>query len=75
MAGKKGMKRYPEEYRQKVQAEYKAGMGIRELSRKYGGSKYAVQSWCGLRKEVELRHAAPLPKDVSTSGFSFFICR
>ena len=62
MAGKKGMRHYPEEFQQMVQAEHEEGAGIRELSRKYGVSKNAVESWCGLRREVELRHATPLPK-------------
>lgn len=62
MAGKKGMKQYPEAIRQRIREEYKQGAGLRELSRKYGVSRYSVQSWCGLRGEVELRHAAPLPK-------------
>lgn len=44
----------------------KKGSGIRELSRKYAISKYSVQSWFGLRPEVELRHTAPLPKGPST---------
>ena len=59
MAGKKGMRHYPEEFQQMVQTEHEEGAGIRELSRKYGVSKYAVESWCGLRREVELRHATP----------------
>lgn len=44
MAGKKGMKHYPEEMRRKVEGEYKAGAGIGELSQKYGVSRYSVQS-------------------------------
>lgn len=62
MSGKKGMSRYREEFKQLLKAEHEKGAGIRELSRKYGVSKYSVESWCGLRKEVELRHTAPLPK-------------
>ncbi len=62
MSGKKGMIHYTEDFKQMIKAEYGKGWGIRELSRKYGISKYSVQSWCGLRKEVEIRHAAPLPK-------------
>ena len=33
-----------------------------ELSRQYGVNRYSIQSWCGLRKELELRREAPLPK-------------
>lgn len=62
MSGKKGMSQYSEGLKQQLRQEHSEGMGVRELSRKYGISRYAIQSWCGLRKEVELRHAAPLPK-------------
>lgn len=62
MSGKKGMSQYSDETKAMVQNEYKTGVGVRELSRKYGISRYAIQSWCGLRPEVELRHMAPLPK-------------
>ncbi len=62
MSGKKGMPRYSEETKNKIIAEQKAGMGINELSRTYGISRYSIQSWCGLRPEVELRRATPLPK-------------
>ncbi len=62
MSGKKGMGRYTEEFKQRLKAEHEEGAGLRELSRKYGVSKYSVESWCGLRKEVEMRHAAPLAK-------------
>lgn len=62
MSGKKGMAQYSDETKAMVENEYKTGVGVRELSRKYGISRYAIQSWCGLRPEVELRHMAPLPK-------------
>lgn len=62
MSGKKGMKHYPESIKEQIRQEYKAGAGLRNLERKYGISRYAISSWCGLRPEVELRHAAPLPK-------------
>ena len=32
------------------------------ISREMGVSRYAVQSWCGLRPETRLRQIAPLPK-------------
>lgn len=62
MSGKKGMRHYPESLKQQIREEYAQGSGQRYLSRKYGVSKYSIASWCGLRPEVELRHATPLPK-------------
>lgn len=62
MSGKKGMPQYGREMKELVAQAYRSGISVRELSRQYGISRYAIQSWCGLRKEVELRHAAPLPK-------------
>jgi transposase len=62
MSGKKGMQRYSEELKIKIIEAYQSGESVKGLSRQYGISRYAIQSWCGLRKEVELRHAAPLPK-------------
>ena len=62
MSGKKGMSQYSEEMKREIIAKQKEGVSIRELSRTYGVSRYSIQSWCGLRPEVELRHAAPLPK-------------
>lgn len=62
MSGKKGMSRFSEEIKNKIIAEQKAGVSVRSLSVTYGISRYAIQSWCGLRPEVELRHAVPLPK-------------
>ena len=62
MSGKKGMRHYPEELKEQVKTEHEKGWSLSALSRKYGISMYSVESWCGHRKEVELRHAAPLPK-------------
>lgn len=62
MSGKKGMLHYPESLKQQIREEYAQGSGQRFLSRKYGVSKYSIASWCGLRPEVELRRATPLPK-------------
>ena len=62
MSGKKGMPRYSEETKMQIIAEHKKGISVWELSRKHGISRYSIQSWCGLRPEVELRHAAPLAK-------------
>lgn len=62
MAGKKGMQQYSEELKEQIRREMGAGKSQREISREYGISRYALQSWCGLRKEVEMRHAVPLPR-------------
>ena len=60
MSGKKGMIRYSEGLKEQVCKEVQAGQSQREISRKYGISRYAIQSWCGLRPETRLRQAAPL---------------
>lgn len=62
MSGKKGMLHYGQEIKELVVQANRNGKSVHELSRQYGISRYAIQSWCGLRKEVELRHAVPLPK-------------
>lgn len=62
MSGKKGMRPYSEAFKAMVVGEYKKGASQKGLSKKYGVSRYAIQSWCGLRAEVELRHSAPVPK-------------
>ena len=62
MSGKKGMQRYSKEFKAQIRHEYEEGNNVREHSRKYGVSRYAIQSWCGLRKEVEQRLAMPFPK-------------
>ena len=45
MSGKKGMKKYPLEIRETVANRIRAGESQRELSREYGISRYAIQSW------------------------------
>lgn len=62
MSGKKGMSHYSEETKEQLRWEHEAGASIAGLSRKYGISRYAIQSWCGLRPEVNLRQQAPLPR-------------
>ena len=62
MSGKKGMVRYSEETKAHVQTAWQNGASVKSLSRQYGISRYAIQSWCGLRKEVELRRVAPLSR-------------
>ena len=62
MSGKKGMVHYSGEMKEQVRKEIGAGKSQREVSRKYGISRYAIQGWCGLRPETKLRQIAPLPK-------------
>lgn len=52
MSGKEGMKKYPVEIREAVVARIRKGESQRELSREYGISRYAIQSWL----------KAPIPK-------------
>jgi transposase len=62
MSGKKGMLHYSEELKQQIRQEHEKGASINGLSSKYGISRWAIHSWCGLSEKVEMRHAAPLPK-------------
>ena len=45
MSGKKGMKKYPMGIREEVVARIRAGESQRALSKEYGISRYAIQSW------------------------------
>ena len=45
MSGKKGMKKYPMGIREEVVARIHAGDSQCALSREYGISRYAIQSW------------------------------
>ena len=45
MSGKKGIKKYPLGVRETVVKRLRAGESQRELSREYGISRYAIQSW------------------------------
>ena len=62
MSGKKGMKHYSEAVKEEVRRRREAGESMCSISREMGVSRYAVQSWCGLRPETRLRQIAPLPK-------------
>ncbi|MEA4816776.1 MAG: hypothetical protein VB120_07995 [Lachnospiraceae bacterium] len=68
MSGRKGMGHYSKEMREQIIRENKNGMSVKALSKQYGISRYAIQSWCGLRPEVELRHSTPLPKGRPTKN-------
>jgi len=60
MSGKRGMKQYPESTKEMVRDEIKSGKSQIQISREYGISRYSIQSWCGLRPEIEIRQVAPL---------------
>ena len=67
MGNRKGQKHYTEETKEIVREEYAQGISQIELHRKYGVSRYTIQSWCGLRKEVNIRKIAPLKKGRPTN--------
>ena len=54
MSGKKGMKRYPIETREKIVAEHQSGVSQLELSKRYGISRYAIQCWIGARPQKHI---------------------
>ena len=59
MGNRKGQKHYPEHIKQIIVAEQRKGKSVRSLSAKYGVSRYTIQSWCGLRPEVNRRQITP----------------
>ena len=67
MGGRKGMKHYPESFKLQIKQEYDAGASMKSLHRKYGISVYSIESWCGLRPEVNRRQVAPLKRGRPTS--------
>ena len=62
MGNRKGQKQYSESIKEQIRKEYNEGASQRSLNKKYGISRYTIQSWCGLRSEVNLRKIAPLKK-------------
>ena len=62
MANRKGVKHYPEELKRQIREEYESGSSMNSLSRKYGVSFYSVESWCGLRPEVNRRQQFPMKR-------------
>lgn len=62
MGNRKGQKQYCESIKEQIRKEYNEGASQRSLSKNYGISRYTIQSWCGLRSEVNLRKIAPLKK-------------
>ena len=67
MGNRKGQKHYPERIKRIIIAEQKEGESVCSLSKKYGVSRYTIQSWCGLRPEVNQRQIAPLKKGRPTN--------
>ena len=67
MGNRKGQKHYPEHIRQIIVAEQRKGKSVCSLSAKYGVSRYTIQSWCGLRPEVNRRQIAPLKRGRPTN--------
>ena len=67
MGNRKGQKHYPEHLRQIIVAEQRKGKSVCSLSAKYGVSRYTIQSWCGLRPEVNRRQMAPLKRGRPTN--------
>lgn len=67
MGNRKGQKQYCESMKEQIRKEYNEGASQRSLSKNYGISRYTIQSWCGLRSEVNLRKIAPLKKGRPTN--------
>lgn len=57
---KKGILHYTTEFKAAIVEEQRSGKSVRSLSLEYGVSRYAIQSWCGLRSEVNLRQNVPV---------------
>jgi transposase-like protein len=60
MAGKKGMKHYPEAIKSEIVLKHGKGQSVNSLSKEFGISRWSVQCWCGLRPEIKIRQIAPL---------------
>jgi len=56
------MKEYPISIRNEIIKKNQEGESVNSLSKKYGISRYAIQSWCGLRPEVNVRQIIPLKR-------------
>ena len=67
MAGRKGMKHYPESFKLQIKQEHDAGASLNSLCKKYGISFYSAESWCGLRPEVNRRQVVPLKRGRPTN--------
>ena len=67
MGNRKGQKHYPERIKQIIVTEQQEGKSVCSLSAKYGVSRYTIQSWCGLRPEVNIRRVTPLKRGRPTN--------
>lgn len=67
MGNRKGQKQYSESIKEQIRKEYKEGASQLLLNKKYGISRYTIQSWCGLRREVNLRKITSLKKGRPTN--------
>ena len=67
MGNRKGQKNYPPRIKETIKEEYLQGVSQVKLSRKYGVSRYTIQSWCGLRPEVNRHKITPLKKGRPTN--------
>lgn len=59
MSGKKGMKKYPVGVREEVVTRIREGESQRAISREYGISRYAIQSW--LKEPPQPKHRGRKP--------------
>ena len=59
MSGKKGMKKYPAGIRENVVTRIQGGESQNALSREYGISRYAIQSWLKESKVPQQRGRKP----------------
>jgi transposase-like protein len=71
MSGNKGMKHYPVSFKAKVVERYHEGESVKSLSRQLRVSRYAIQSWSGLRKESiptaqKMRRGRPRTRPITT---------
>ena len=67
MGNRKGQKQYSKSIKEQIRKEYSEGASQCSLSKNYGISRYTIQSWCGLRSEVNLRKISPLKKGRPTN--------
>ena len=65
---KKRNEHYPESFKLQIKKEHEAGASMRRLCKRYGISFYSVESWRGLRPEVNMRRAIPRKRGRSTNN-------
>ena len=53
MAGKKGIKKYPEIIKNEIRQKQENGQSVNLLSKECRISQWAIQTWCGLSKDHE----------------------